>query len=280
MANIFSSGRVSWINPIMVFSRAASLLRTCFLPVAGLSLAGMIPASAASIFDVTNPGMGVIASFFNLAMGAAASLVIVRSCLEEDLEVSACVKAAFTGKMVLLALLGLFIFMPIILALIFVFYSYSELAAGVLIIILLMLLLIRVLVIFMMAVPACALENKGAFASMKISRILVRGNYLTIMFSWLLAVLIEAFLVIALFKAAENFVPSLSAVTNIFNPGGLVNFSDFLMRDNLGLDIQLVFAAAQFITMFLANLINGAIFAELLINREDEEMKTMAEVFE
>jgi hypothetical protein len=41
-----------------------------------------------------------------------------------------------------------------------------------------------------------------------------------------------------------------------------------------------VIILAQFLMLLMINLINGAIFAELLINSDDEEIRSMAEVFD
>jgi hypothetical protein len=280
MVSLFSSGRVSWINPAQVLSRAAKLLRKCFLPLAGLTLAGHIPSLLADLWAIDFAGADALGGIAALMAGAAAAMVMVRSSRKEDLKVSACVNSVLSWKLVFLASAGLLLFIPLVSLSVWLINWLSlglvKLAAPLVV----LLLFSRLAVIFSMAVPACVLENLGVLTSLKVSRALVKGNYLTILAVWFMTaaiwLIIAAAAAAVLYLVVDDFRLPASGWLRLLTPQVWKFLDKFMDFNERGLNLVLAVSAGKFLFMFLASLINGSIFSELLINRSAKEIKSAA----
>jgi hypothetical protein len=279
MAASASSDRISWINPIMVATRVFTSLKRCFLPLIGLALISEC-ISFLAVFTDSWAGLAaaLAAAFASLAIGAASALIMLHSSLEEDLEVLSCLRASATIDLVFLAIFGILIFGSLI--------GLMALSASVLPgvlkifgVLAFLFLVLRILAVYLLAIPICVMEKLGALQAFRTSRTLAKGNYLTIVFSWFAGCILSFIIAWSIYTAFSGLTSGGLGFTALLRMASNMDL-EMISQGGAGLSSALTIFLSQFAAVAIFNVVNGSVFTELLLNQEDEALKSMAAVFE
>jgi hypothetical protein len=275
-----------------VFSRAWETLTQLTLVVVVLTMVGEALGFIGSVINIMEPLLRLVGGLVSMCMQGAVALVIYKSYHEEEPVIPECLNQSLSriGTMLLLVLIMILIMIGAAIPIGIVYAIASKIFEGLLGAIIIILvsigIFLYVFATFGMAIPSCVVQGLGAMDSLRNSLALTKGNKLRIMGVYFIVGFI-AFLVVSVsYGLALSLVESSnSPAVQALNLSGEGHWAGILgkfeaLDESDNILVALLFGLTGLITQLVGNVVNGSMYLELILTKSNQDIDSMAEVFE